>query len=70
MTTAHERATKLVNAWAKDAQGLPLGISINRLSLAIAEALDAAEQKAYERGLRAAVEFNDRDGGEPGIEVH
>lgn len=58
---AAQRATKLVNSWVKDAQGLPITVSINRLGLAIAEAFADLEREAYERGLRTAVEFQDQE---------
>jgi hypothetical protein len=59
--TAAERATQLVNDWLEDAQGLPIPVSVNRLGLAVAEALDTAEHDAYIRGLRDVAEFLDQE---------
>ncbi len=59
--TAAERATQLMNDWLEEAQGLPLTLSINRLGLAIAEALDATEHDGYTRGLRDVAEFLDQE---------
>lgn len=61
MTTAHERATKLVNDWLQESQGLPITVFVNHLGLAIAKALDDAEQTAYVRGLRDFVKFLDQE---------
>jgi hypothetical protein len=53
--TAAERATDLVNRWTDYAIGKPLTLGLARLGILAAETIEAAEQAAYERGLRAAV---------------
>jgi hypothetical protein len=51
--TAAERATELVNRWTKEAIGKPLTQGLARLGILAAEAIAAAEQAAYQRGLQA-----------------
>lgn len=55
MRTAHERATEVVNKWVQETGGMPFTIYLNRLGLAIAEAIAAAEDAAFERGRADAI---------------
>lgn len=58
-----ERTQELVNQWLnEDFFGLPITISVNRLSLAVVAAIKEAEAEAYERGYQAGKQAG---GGEP-----
>lgn len=62
--TAAEKATQLINQWLDETRGLPMTLQLAKLGLKVAEGIDDAEQAAYERGIRAAVEFQDQEPGE------
>jgi hypothetical protein len=59
--TAAEKATELISQWLDETRGLPMILQLAKLGLKVAEAIDSAEQAAYERGIRAAVEFQDQE---------
>lgn len=52
----YQRAAQLVKAWVKDVQGLPITLSINRLTRAIARAFADLDREAYQRGYRDAAD--------------
>lgn len=52
--TIAERAEKLVNEWTRWAAGRPMPLARAHLGKMIADALDDAEQAAYERGAQEA----------------